>query len=307
MRIGTRGSALALAQSGHVRERLTNGAPDAIPLEVIETSGDRNPLASLQRFGGKGIFTKEIEEALLLGRVDLAVHSLKDLPTEMTPGLTIGAMLAREDPRDAVIARGAVPFEKLPAGARIGTSSLRRKAQLLARRPDLEVVDLRGNVPTRIARLEEGRFDAIVVAAAGLRRLGLIDRATELLDDSLMLPAPGQGVVAIQIREGDRATSEAVSALHDAGAAAEAAAERSLLAALGGGCLVPIGARARVEDGTLTLAGFVGDPSGRPAIRRAAQGPAGDPEAVGRKLAAMFLHEGARAILDAARGDEAFP
>ena len=307
MRIGTRGSALALAQSGHVRERLTNGSADDVPLEVIETSGDRNPMASLRRFGGKGIFTKEIEEALLLGRVDLAVHSLKDLPTEMTAGLTIGALLPREDPRDAVIARGAVPLEKLPRGAKVGTSSLRRRAQLLARRPDLEVVDLRGNVPTRIARLEEGRFDAIVIAAAGLRRLGLIDRATELLEDSFMLPAPGQGVVAIQIRQGDAATASAVSPLHDSGSAAEAAAERSLLAALGGGCLVPIGARARVVDGSLTLAGFVGDPSGRPALRRTACGPASDPEAVGRELAGMFLHEGARSILDKARGDEAYP
>lgn len=307
MRIGTRGSALALAQSGHVRERLANGNADDVPLEVIETSGDRNPMASLRRFGGKGIFTKEIEEALLLGRVDLAVHSLKDLPTEMTAGLTIGALLTREDPRDAVIARGGVPLERLPRGSKVGTSSLRRRAQLLARRPDLEVVDLRGNVPTRIARLEEGRFDAIVIAAAGLRRLGLIDRATELLDDSFMLPAPGQGVVAIQIRDGDAKTSAAVAPLHDSGAAAEAAAERSLLAALGGGCLVPIGARARVTDGSLTLAGFVGDPSGRPALRRTARGPASDPEAVGRELAGMLLHEGARSILDKARGDEAYP
>lgn len=307
MRIGTRGSALALAQSGHVRERLADGRGDEVPLEVIETSGDRNPMASLRRFGGKGIFTKEIEDALLMGRVDLAVHSLKDLPTDMTPGLRIGALLTREDPRDAVIARGATPIEKLRPGAKVGTSSLRRRAQLLARRPDLEVVDLRGNVPTRIARLEEGRFDAIVVAAAGLRRLGLIDRATELLDDSFMLPAPGQGVVAIQIREGDAATAAAVAPLHDAGAAAEAAAERSLLAALGGGCLVPIGARARVLDGTLTLASFVGDPSGRPSIRRTARGPAADPEAVGRELAERLLHEGARSILDKARGDEAYP
>jgi len=307
MRIGTRGSALALAQSGLVREQLVDGAADEVPLEVIETSGDRNPMASLRRFGGKGIFTKEIEEALLLGRVDLAVHSLKDLPTDMTPGLTIGAMLPREDPRDAVIAREGVSVEKLRKGATVGTSSLRRKAQLLARRPDLNVVDLRGNVPTRLARLEEGRFDAIVVAAAGLHRLGLIDRATELLDDAFMLPAPGQGIIAVQIRDGDRATAAAVGRLHDPGSAAEAAAERALLSALGGGCLVPIGARARVSDGTLTLAGFVGDPSGRPALRRSARGPAEDPSAVGRELAGMLLHEGARAILDRARGDEVFP
>jgi hydroxymethylbilane synthase len=239
--------------------------------------------------------------------VDLAVHSLKDLPTEMTSGLVIGAMLPREDARDAVIARGGTPLEKLPAGATVGTSSLRRKAQLLARRPDIQVIDLRGNVPTRLARLAEGRFDAIVVAAAGLKRLGLIDRATELLDDAFMLPAPGQGVVAIQIREGDDATALAVGRLHDPGAAAEAAAERSLLSALGGGCLVPIGARARIENGTVTLAGFVGDPSGSPSLRNTARGPSSDPEAVGRELAAMLLQEGARAILDKARDEEAAP
>ena len=307
MRIGTRGSALALAQSGRVRDRLANEAPDEVLLEVIETSGDRNPMASLRRFGGKGIFTKEIEEALLMGRVDLAVHSLKDLPTEMTPGLVIGAMLTREDPRDAVIARGAAPLARLPKGSTVGTSSLRRRAQILARRPDLEVVDLRGNVPTRLARVEEGRFDAVVVAAAGLLRLNLIERATELLDDSFMLPAPGQGVIAVQIREGDALAAAAAARLHDAEAAAEAGAERALLAALGGGCLVPIGARARVKDGTLSLSGFVGDPSGRPALRRATEGPSSDAEAVGRELASMFLHEGARAILDNARGGEVFP
>jgi hydroxymethylbilane synthase len=306
MRIGTRGSTLALAQSGHVRDRLPGGPHDH-HLEVIETSGDRNPMASLRRFGGKGIFTKEIEEALLLGRIDLAVHSLKDLPTDMTPGLRIGALLAREDPRDAVVARDKTPLAQLSRGARVGTSSLRRKAQLLARQPELSVLDLRGNVPTRIARVEEGRFEAIVVAAAGLLRLRLIDRATEILDDAFMLPAPGQGVLAVQIREDDAAAAAAVAPLHDPSAAAEAAAERSLLAALGGGCLVPIGARARVSNGRIALAGFVGHPSGRPALRRSAEGRADQPEAVGRELAEAFLHEGARAILDSARGDEVFP
>lgn len=306
MRIGTRGSALALVQSGQVRDRLPAGLGEH-PLEVIETSGDRNPLVSLQRFGGKGIFTKEIEEALLLGRIDLAVHSLKDLPTDMTPGLRIGALLTREDPRDVLIARGGVSLARLSPGARVGTSSLRRRAQVLARRPDLTVVDLRGNVPTRIARLDEGRFEAIIVAAAGLRRLGLVDRATEFLDDSIMLPAPGQGIIAIQIREDDAATEASIATLHDPTAAREADAERSLLAALGGGCLVPIGARARIENGRITLAGFVGHPSGRPALRRTAQGAAGHPETVGRELAEAFLHDGARAILDSARGGEVFP
>src|SRR5688572_2327212 len=306
MRIGTRGSALALAQSALVRERLS-GRPDDHPLEVIETSGDRDQTASLRRFGGKGIFTKEIEEALLQGRVDLAAHSLKDLPTGTTPGLRIGALLPREDPRDALLSRSGMPLDRLPPGARVGTSSLRRKAQILARRPDLEILDLRGNVPTRIARLEEGRFDAIVVAAAGLCRLGIIGRATELLDDAVMLPAPGQGVIAVQIRDDDKAAAAAVAPLHDRAAEAEAEAERALLEALGGGCLVPIGARARIQDGRLILAGFVGHPSGTPFLRRSGSGRATAPESVGRELADAFLRDGARAILDSAREDEVVP
>jgi hydroxymethylbilane synthase len=305
MRIGTRGSALALAQSRLVQARLDSGGEHDVL--VIETSGDRNPNASLRRFGGKGIFTKEIEEALLLGRIDLAVHSLKDLPTEPVPGLRIAAMLPREDARDAVVARDRVPLDRLPRGAKVGTSSLRRQAQLLARRPDLSPVDLRGNVPTRLARLEEGRFDAIVVAAAGLNRLGLIDRATELLEDSVMLPAPGQGVIAIQIRDDDEATAALVAPLHDKLAETEATAERSLLEALGGGCLVPIGGRAHVHQGLIELSAFVGHPSGRPSLRRSLEGSAADPAAVGRELAEVFLHEGARAILDGVRSDEVFP
>jgi len=304
VRIGTRGSALALAQSRQVQARLDSGEHELL---VIETSGDRNPNVSLRRFGGKGIFTKEIEEALLMGRIDLAVHSLKDLPTEAPPGLRIAAMLPRADPRDAVVARDRIPLDRLPRGAKIGTSSLRRQAQLLARRPDLSPSDLRGNVPTRLARLEEGRFDAIIVAAAGLSRLGLIDRATELLEDSVMLPAPGQGVIAIQIRDDDDATAAAVAALHDSMAEAEATAERALLQALGGGCLVPIGARARVHKGLIELSAFVGHPSGRPSLRRSLEGSSADPGAIGRELAEVFLHEGARAILDGVRSDEVFP
>jgi hydroxymethylbilane synthase len=305
VRIGTRGSALALAQSRQVQARLDSSGEHEVL--VIETSGDRNPNVSLRRFGGKGIFTKEIEEALLLGRIDLAVHSLKDLPTETPPGLRIAAMLPRADPRDAVVARDWIPLDRLPRGAKVGTSSLRRQAQLLARRPDLSPADLRGNVPTRLARLEEGRFDAIVVAAAGLQRLGLIDRATELLDDSVMLPAPGQGIIAIQIRDDDEETAAAVAPLHDSMAEVEATAERALLQALGGGCLVPIGARARVHKGLMELSAFVGHPSGRPSLRRSLEGPAADPDAVGRELAEVFLHEGARAILDGVRSDEVFP
>jgi hydroxymethylbilane synthase len=306
MRIGTRGSALALAQSEHVRASLPAMAEEH-RLCIIKTTGDLNPGASLQRIGGKGLFTKEIEEALLAGEVDLAVHSLKDLPTEMAPGLRIGALLKREESRDVLISRDGRGLDALPSGSRIGTSSLRRRAQILSRRPDLKVEDLRGNVPTRVKRVEEGRFDAVVVAAAGLKRLGLFDRATELIDESIVLPAPGQGVVGVQIREGDERTAAAVRTLHDPPSAAEATAERALLAALGGGCLVPVGARAHARDGRIELHAFVGHPSGRPTVRRSAVGSVETAEELGRALAAALLGHGAREILDEVRSMERFP
>jgi hydroxymethylbilane synthase len=306
MRIGTRGSALALAQSEHVRASLPGG-PGGHRLIIIKTSGDLNPSASLARIGGKGVFTKEIEEALLREEIDLAVHSLKDLPTDERPGLKLGALLVREDPRDALVSRDGIPFERLRSGATVGTSSLRRRSQVLARRPDLKVTELRGNVPTRLARVEEGHLDAIIVAAAGLNRLNLSHRATQLFEDSIMLPAPGQGVLAIQIRAGDRATASAVSALNDACSAAEATAERALLEGLGGGCLVPVGARARAKDGFLELSAYVGHPDGRPALRSSVHGAITAPDDLGRALAVTMLGQGARPILDEVRSQERFP
>jgi len=306
MRIGSRGSALALTQSRHVLSLLPGGA-NAHTLEVIETQGDRNQDLSFQRMDGKGIFTREIEVAMLEGQIDLAVHSLKDLPTEETPGLRIAALLVREDPRDALVSRDRIPLDKLPAGAKVGTSSLRRRSQLLARRPDLRVEELRGNVPTRLERARDGRFDAVIVAAAGLKRLGVFDQATEVIEESVMLPAPGQGVLALQIRADDPASAAAVLPLHDSNAAAEAEAERSLLTGLGGGCLVPIGARGRVSGGRINLAGYVGHPDGRPSIRLSLEGPVESAADLGRQLAAAFLKAGAREILAAVRSDEVFP
>jgi len=306
MRIGTRGSALALTQSEQVRASL-QGARSDHRLVVIKTSGDLQPNAALSRIGGKGIFTKEIEEALLRDEIDLAVHSLKDLPTEERPGLIVGALLTREDPRDALVSRDGLPFEGMRSGATIGTSSLRRRSQVLARRPDLRVEDMRGNVPTRLARLEEGRLDAIIVAAAGLIRLRLIDRATQVIEEAVMLPAPGQGVLAIQIRDGDSATLAAIAPLNDAGSAAEAIAERALLEGLGGGCLVPVGARARAGEGGLELTAYVGHPDGRPSLRMSASGPIGKPADLGRSLAAAMIGQGARSILDEVRSMERFP
>jgi hydroxymethylbilane synthase len=310
MRIGTRGSELALIQSRMVRRLLACGEAAAeaeIGLEIIETSGDRFPDASLARIGGKGVFTKEIEEALLARHIDVAVHSLKDLPTDDRPGLVLAALLPREDARDALVSRGNVGLAALPAGARVGTSSLRRRSQLLARRPDLHVEELRGNVPTRLRRVDEGRYDAVVVAAAGLRRLGLHARITESFDESVMLPAPGQGILAVQTRAGDVATLAAVRRLHDPVAAAEATAERAFLAGLGGGCLVPVAARAHAQGERIRLSGFVGHPSGRPSIRRAVEGRASEAEWLGRALAAEAMAHGAREILAEVRSDEVFP
>lgn len=306
MRIGTRGSTLALAQSGQVR-RLLPGGEGAHELRVIETSGDRSPQASLRRIGGKGVFSKEIELELLEGRIDIAVHSLKDLPTEETPGLTLAALLKREDPRDALVARGGLDFASLSPGAKIGTSSLRRQSQLLARRPDLAVQDLRGNVPTRIARVKEGRLDAVVVAAAGLARLGLTAEASEILDEAWMLPAPGQGILALQIRADDRKTAEALRGLDDGASRAEATAERALLSGLGGGCLVPVGARGLARDGRIVLTGFVGHPSGRPSLRASVEGPMAAASDLGLRLAATLLRDGAKEILAEVRSDEIFP
>ena len=306
MRIGTRGSALALAQSEGVRASLP-GDPREHRLVIIKTAGDLQPNAALVRIGGKGVFTKEIEEALLRREIDIAVHSLKDLPTDERPGLKLGALLARDDPRDALVSREGLLFEQLRQGASIGTSSLRRRSQILAHRPDLRVQDLRGNVPTRLARLEGGHLDAIIVAAAGLHRLNLIDRATQVLEEAVMLPAPGQGILAIQIRADDTATEAAIARLNDAHAAAEATAERALLEGLGGGCLVPVGARARAKDGMLELTAYVGHPDGRPSVRLGASGPAGAPADLGRTLAIALLGQGARPILDEVRSMERFP
>jgi len=306
MRIGTRGSTLALAQSGQVR-RLLPGGEGAHEVKVIETSGDRSPQASLRRIGGKGVFSKEIELELLEGRIDVAVHSLKDLPTEETPGLSLAALLKREDPRDALVARDGHAFGSLPPGAKIGTSSLRRQSQLLARRPDLAVQDLRGNVPTRIARVKEGRLDAVVIAAAGLERLGLTHEASELLDEAWMLPAPGQGILALQIRADDKKTAKAVRGLEDAVSRAEATAERTLLSGLGGGCLVPVGARGLARNGRIVLTAFVGHPSGRPSLRASLEGPVAEALDLGLRLASSLLREGAKEILDEVRSDEIFP
>jgi len=293
LRIGTRGSALALWQAEHVKGRLEALGHD-VELSVITTTGDRLLDRRLESVGGKGAFLKEIEEALLAGEVDLAVHSLKDVPTVLPAGLSLGAILERADPRDALLSSGPRLLD-LPAGATVGTTSLRRQAQLRALRPDLILADLRGNVDTRIRRLREGAFDAILLAMAGLTRLGRTDEVTEALDPRQFVPAPGQGAIALECRDDDAAAREAVAPLDDPPSARAVTAERAFLAALGGGCNVPLGAHAFAADGRLDLVGFVAEAGGPGFVRGERRGS--DPRAVGRALADDLLSRGARALL----------
>jgi hydroxymethylbilane synthase len=293
MRIGSRGSALALWQAEHVQGRL-QGLGHAVEIVVITTTGDRVQDRRLESVGGKGAFLKEIEEALLADEVDLAVHSLKDVPTTLPDGLRLTAILERADPRDVLLS-GGTRLDALPVGARVGTTSLRRRAQLHARRPDLDVQDLRGNVDTRIRRLREGAFDAILLARAGLVRLGRADEATEVLEPEVMLPAPGQGAIAIECRADDQATAAAVSALDHPQTARAVTAERTFLAALHGGCNVPLGAYAEPDALGLRLRGLVAREDGTRVVRGERRGD--DAGAIGRALADELLAQGAAELL----------
>ena len=287
LRIATRGSPLALAQAHEVRDRLAEAhpdlaAPDAVEIIVIRTTGDRIQTGPLADAGGKGLFTKEIEEALLAHDADIAVHSMKDVPTVLPDGLLIGALLPREDPRDALIAPTAGSIEALAEGAVVGTASLRRQAILLNRRPDLKVVTLRGNVETRLRKAEEGEVDATLLAIAGLRRLGLADRATAILDPDDMLPAVCQGAIGIELRTGDTETVERLAALDHGPTAIRVTAERALLAALDGSCRTPIAALATLADDRLSLRALIVRPDGSELIETARDGPAADAARLGR-------------------------
>jgi hydroxymethylbilane synthase len=298
LRLGTRGSPLALWQANHVAARLRPVvAPRRVELVTIETHGDRDQATALAAMGGFGVFTKAIQNALLEDRVDVAVHSLKDLPTIPTEGLELVAVPPRGPAGDAFVSRKHRRFDDLPAGAVVGTSSLRRRAQVLNRRPDLKLIDLRGNVETRLRKLDEQGPDAIVLAEAGLERLGLADRVTELLDPSWMLPAVGQGAIGLECRSNDEDTKHFVEALRDPDTFARVSAERAMLSALGGGCLVPIGVTSKLADGLLALRGAVLSPDGRRRVVATHTGPAETPLAVGQELAAMLLAEGAGELL----------
>jgi hydroxymethylbilane synthase len=308
LRIGARGSQLALWQANHIAALLrTRGHQGEI--EIIRTTGDKItdvPLAQVGTKGGlgKGIFTKEIEDALAAGRVDLAVHSLKDLPTELAAGFEIAAVTTREDPRDAFCSRLYSTIEDLPQGARVGTSSLRRQAQLKAIRPDLDIHPLRGNVDTRLRKLEHGEYAAILLALAGLKRLGKIELVKQIIPTEIMCPAAGQGALAIEIRRGDDATRQHVAFLDDANARATTTCERALLESMGGGCQVPIGAFAQVREvnGTikLHLESIVAHPDGSQLLRESRDG--NDPEKLGAEVGHTLLRRGGDAILEQVYG-----
>lgn len=297
IRLGSRGSKLALWQAGFVQAEIEKNTGRRVEIVRIRTTGDVILDVPLAKVGGKGLFTKEIEEALLAGAIDLAVHSMKDVPTDLPAGLEIAAITKREDPRDAFLSNTARRFQDLPQGARVGTSSLRRQSQLLSVRPDLSIGQLRGNLDTRLRKMDEGQFDAIILASAGLRRLGWASRIAEILPTSLSLPAIGQGALGIEIRRDDEDTRAAIAFLDDPETAAAVRAERAFLRRLEGGCQVPIGAFGRWEGGQIVLDGMVGRPDGSRIVRGSARGPAQEPEALGRRLAEELLGRGAGAIL----------
>ncbi len=295
--IGTRGSQLALWQANWVKNRLT-GAGHAVEIKAIRTTGDKLANVPLTQSGTKGLFIKEIEEALAAGSIHLAVHSLKDLPTEQPAGLAVAAVPEREDARDVLVSRHGLSLASLPAGARVGTSSLRREAQLRALRRDLEVVPLRGNLDTRLRKLDGGEYDAVTLAAAGLKRLGLAGRVTQYFSVDEMCPAVGQGALAIEIRPGDPQLERAVRPLDHSATHLAVCAERATLRHLGGGCQVPIAAHAVVPGRELRLVAVVASPDGSDLIRASATGALNDPEALGASVARDLVKQGARAILE---------
>ena len=297
--LGTRGSRLAVWQAEWVQARLRESSPDvAVTLRRIKTSGDKILDMPLATIGGKGLFVKEIEDALLQGEIDLAVHSMKDVPTVLPEGLEILCVPAREDPRDALISREAKPLDRLPRGARVGTSSLRRQAQLLHRRPDLKIEMLRGNLDTRLRKLRDGEFDAIVLAAAGLKRMGWVEQITEYLPSEVSLPAIGQGALGLEGRRDDAFVRGILAALDHHPTRTAVTAERALLERLEGGCQVPIAAHATLSGERLRLEGLVASVDGRRLVRDSVEGTVADARELGTRLAEQLLRQGGEAILN---------
>ena len=299
LRIGSRGSQLALWQAHHISALLREKGHE-VELEIIKTTGDKITDVALAMVGTKGMFTKEIEEALAEGRVDLAVHSLKDLPTELSTGFEIAAITTRESTCDVFCSKKYASVDELPERAKVGTSSLRCQAQLKARRPDLDIHPLRGNVDTRLRKLEEGEYDAIILAAAGLNRLGKTQLVKQVISPDVMCPAAGQGALGIEIRAGDAATRQHLAFLDDPAARATTTCERALLNRLGGGCQVPIGASATMKNGRLHLEAIVAHPDGSQVLRESRDGD--DPVKLGDAVGETLLNRGGDLILEEVYG-----
>src|SRR5512146_38797 len=294
LRIGSRGSQLALWQAHYISALLREQGHE-VELEIIKTTGDKITDVALAKVGTKGMFTKEIEEALAAGRIDLAVHSLKDLPTDLPPGFEIAAITTRQNPRDVFLSVNYDSIDALPHGGKVGTSSLRRQAQLKAIRPDLFIFPLRGNVDTRIRKLEEGQYDAIILAAAGLFRLGKTELVKQVIDEETMCPAAGQGALGIEIRQGDSKMRELLAFLNDEASRATTTCERALLNKLGGGCQVPIGAFAEKDGNVLRLTAICARPDGTEIIREVQTG--NDPVELGERVGETILRRGGDQIL----------
>jgi hydroxymethylbilane synthase len=299
LRIGTRGSQLALYQANWVKEKLIQSHPSLkVTLITIKTTGDKIQDAPLAKIGGKGLFVKEIEEALIQERIDLAVHSIKDVPTELPESLHLCAITRREDPRDVFISKDGTLLKDLPQKAKIGTSSLRRQAQLLHFRGDFELIPLRGNLDTRLKKLERMSLDGIVLALAGVKRLGFEAKITEVIPIEISLPAIGQGALGIETRKGDKGVEEQIQFLNDPESAFAISAERAFLKKLEGGCQVPIAAFAKMVDSNLHMDGLVGTTDGKRLIRHHLEGPIDKAEPLGTELAEILLGKGAKEILD---------
>ena len=297
--IGTRGSALALAQTAWIKDLINRQYPAAeVEVKVIKTSADKDQITSLRSASTVGVFVKELEQALLAGDIDLAVHSMKDLPTQIPSGLRITAIPEREDAHDALITNKGISLFDLPVGSRVGTGSIRRQAQILASRSDLKITDIRGNVDTRLKKLQNGDCDAIILACAGLRRLGLQHRITAALDFRQMLPAPGQGALAIETRADDQATEVIAASLNHPTTALAVMAERHFLERMGGGCNVPVAVYAQVAGNTLEIDGLVASPDGRKVVRDSMRQRLQKANEAADLLAERILSRGGRAILD---------
>ena len=299
IKIGTRGSKLALTQANLVADSLKKtDSGISVEICIIKTSGDIMQDVSLTKIGGKGVFVKEIEDALLSGTVDLAVHSMKDVPTEIPAGLIFAGVMKREDARDVLVSKNNKKIEFMPRGARIGTGSLRRASQLLAVLPDLAIVSLRGNLETRLKKIETENLQGIILAAAGMKRMGLTEKISQYLPVETMLPAVGQGALGLQTREADHELGKIVAKLNHESTAAEVMAERSFLRHLGGGCLLPIAAFGKLEGDKLTLEGLVAAPNGDSIIRDKVRGAIAEAEELGKKLAEMILEKGGKKLLE---------